>query len=383
LRVAFRQRPRVLYISLPSGFSGAEESLCSLIEKIDQTRFELFALTSVSGFFSERLRELGVHVICPEANLGEPTIQNLHYADALFHRIRPQIVHLNGQEALPFVFRLAMTDLGVVQHVRNGDLTGFEEGIILSDSVIAVSEFIKNEIMAFPVSENKIKVIYDEVDSGKFLPNVYAKAQARRELGIPEDSLVALMVARVAPNKRHDVMLRAAATIKKEIPSFHLVIKGDLFTEAPIHDQLKLLIEDLKLGSYLTWLGFVPDIRKLIATADVMVLCSDREGLGRCIVEGMSMEIPVVVSDTGGTHELISSGTRGGFVVPGNDSQALAARVVELLRSPTLRTELGKRGREYVVEHLDARISAEKVMNLYDQVLCSPAVQSACNQCLV
>jgi glycosyltransferase involved in cell wall biosynthesis len=95
------------------------------------------------------------------------------------------------------------------------------------------------------------------------------------------------------------------------------------------------------------------------------------------------MEIPVVVTDTGGTHELISSGTRGGFVVPGNDSQALAARVVELLRSPILRTELGKRGREYVVEHLDARISAQTVMNLYDQALCSPVVQSTCNQCVV
>ncbi len=383
LRVPSGRRPRVLYISLPSGFSGAEESLCSLVEKIDKKRFELFALTSVSGVFTRKLAQLGVKVVCPESNLGEPTLENLHFADALLHRVRPDIVHLNGQEALPFVFRLAMSDIAVVQHVRNGDLAGFEQGVILADSVIAVSEFIKNEVLGFPVDGEKIKVIYDEVDSGEFRPDIYTKAQARRELHIPQESLVALMVARVAPNKRHDIVLRAAPSIKGEIPSFQLVIKGDLFTEAPVHYQLKRLIEELGLSPYLTWLNFVPDMRTLIAAADVMVLCSDREGLGRCIVEAMSMEIPVVVSDTGGTHELIINGERGGFVVPGDSPQALATRVVELLKSPTLRAELGKRGREYVIGHLDSRISAQAVMTLYDQLLSNSNLASTCNRCAV
>ena len=106
-----------------------------------------------------------------------------------------------------------------------------------------------------------------------------------------------------------------------------------------------------------------------MAAADLLVLCSDREGLGSCVVEAMSMQLPVVVTDTGGTHEIVESGVRGGFVVPGNDPAALSARIVELLLDADLRQRLGASGRAFVQSNLDAKISARSVMEIYAGLL--------------
>jgi phosphatidylinositol alpha-1,6-mannosyltransferase len=62
----------------------------------------------------------------------------------------------------------------------------------------------------------------------------------------------------------------------------------------------------------------------------VVVLCSDREGLGRCVVEAMAMGTPVVVTDSGGTHEVVNH-RKTGFVVRGGDARDLATRIVEAL----------------------------------------------------
>jgi glycosyltransferase involved in cell wall biosynthesis len=362
-------RARILYVSLPSAFSGGEGCLCSMIRFIDQQRFELFAVTSRVGLFADKLRSMGVQVISPEDRLPETSVGKFCYATSLLHDLAPDAIHLNGRESLPFVAAAAACGVPVVQHTRNGDLKGFEDGLILAKSIISISQFIKREVCRFPVDPDKIQVIYDEVDSEFFRPGLFLGEHCRQQLGLAADSKIALMIARVAANKRHDLMLKAAAVVRKRVPGFQLVIKGDVYGESPEHHRILRLIQELRLETVVKWMDFVPDIRQLMAAADLLVLCSDREGLGSCVVEAMSMQLPVVVTDTGGTHEVVDSGVSGGFVVRGDDPGALAARIVELLLDADLRRRLGAAGRLFVQSNLDARISARSVMKIYGELL--------------
>jgi glycosyltransferase involved in cell wall biosynthesis len=68
---------------------------------------------------------------------------------------------------------------------------------------------------------------------------------------------------------------------------------------------------------------YVSDIRQVIVAADLLVLCSEREGLGRCVVEAMAMELPVIVTASGGSPEIVESGHVGGFVVNGEAGRSL------------------------------------------------------------
>jgi glycosyltransferase involved in cell wall biosynthesis len=358
----------VLFISLPSAFSGAEQALCSMIKFIDQKHFQMSAITVRKGVFADKLRALGVHAIAPEKEVMAQNVESFCFAMKLYQELQPDILHFNGRGTLPFLSAATACNIPVVQHVRNGDMSGFEDGLALSKSIISISEFLKAETLRYPVDEKKITVIYDEVDTDHYDPALFSQSECRKEIGLQKEDRVALMIARIAPNKRQDLMLQAAAQIRQQIPNFKLVLKGDVYGESHQHRQIKQMVHNLHLEDAIVWLDFVPDIRRLIATADTLVLCSDREGLGSCVVEAMSMAVPVVVTNTGGTHEIVESGRSGGFVIPGNDAEQLAARVIELLSDEELRQQLGQNGREFIRRHLDARISARSVMDIYEQL---------------
>jgi glycosyltransferase involved in cell wall biosynthesis len=363
------QKPRILYLSLPSAFSGAEQALCSMIKFLDRERFEPLAITAREGTFAEKLRTIGAETICPGWEVLEPSLENFSYALSLYQKLQPSIIHLNSCGTLPFLSAALASGIPVVQHVRNANLNGFHDGLVMAKAIIAISEFLKREALQFPIREERIRVIYDEVDTEYVNPVGFSRGACRREFGLGESAKIVLMVARVVPNKRYDMMIDAAARIAQHVPGFKLVLKGDIYGDSTLHYKLQNRIHLLGLENIVRWIDFVPDIRKLMVAADVLALCSDREGLGSCVVEAMAMGLPVIVTNTGGTHEIVDNGVRGGYVVAGGDSMALAQRTIELLADPTLRRKLGHAGREFVRTHLDARISAQAVMEIYTKVL--------------
>jgi glycosyltransferase involved in cell wall biosynthesis len=326
---------RVLFVSNPAAFSGAEESLCQLLEAMDRKRYLPVALVSLEGHFAARLRKVGVEVIIRGESFGEPTVNDVLYLTSVLRDVRPAIVHDNSVSGLPVLIAATFCNTPLVQHVRNGVMAPYTEALRNADAVIVISDFLRREVLRFDVEASRIHLVPDEVNTSYFRPGVYKKSDARQELGIPQNSSVAVMIARLAPNKRHDLMLRATPIIKRAIPSFHLLLKGEVYRSTHEFALWNRRLASPELRDSVTWIPFVPDIRTVHAAADLLVLCSDREGLGRCIVEAMAMEVPVVVTDSGGSHELLGPGLRG-FVTKAGDPEALAASVIEALSSPEL-----------------------------------------------
>jgi glycosyltransferase involved in cell wall biosynthesis len=357
----------ILYVSCPSAFSGAEESLCQLVRKIDQHQFRLSALIGTEGYFSERLQESGVEVTRPNFDFSDDTVENLLYVLQTLRTINPAVIHTNALSGMPILHAATLLDIPVVHHVRNGALNGYGEYLANAAALVVISEFLEREVLSFGVAREKIHLIRDEVDPDDFHPGVFAKATARQAYGIPAEAKVALMIARFSPNKRHDLMLKAAKIIKEQIPTFRLVLKGEVYRDTQDIEQAEVVLNAIReygLADCVTWLQFVPDIRVLQAAADVLVLCSDREGLGRCVVEAMAMGTPVVVTNSGGTHEIISD-RKTGLVVKGDDPLGLAAYVLELFRNPQLARDLAVGAREYAKEHLTSAASAGQMMQIY------------------
>ncbi len=357
----------ILYVSNASAFSGAEESLCQLVTQVDAERFKKFALVALEGHFTERLRQAGALVVCPEQDFATNTLDNFFYTLSVLRRIRPSIVHLNSPSGLPILCGASLIGAPVVFHARTVPAEPYAEFLESVDAIIAVSNFIKGEVLQFGVPESNVRVIYDGVDTVHFRPGLLKTSEAREAFGIPQDAKVALMIARLAPNKRHDVMLRAAGAVKPHLPSFHLVVVGEAYEslDRQYSDMVRREASALGLAECISWLGFVPDIRAVEAAADVLVLCSEREPLGTSVMEAMAMELPVVVSDDGGSHEMVKHGERG-FVIKAGDAGSLAKHLLMLLTSEDLCNSFGRAARSYVESNLTARASAQRVMEIYD-----------------
>jgi glycosyltransferase involved in cell wall biosynthesis len=358
----------VLYVSNSAGFSGAEESLCQLVRKIPETDFRKFALISLEGELTKQLREATARVICPNRDFSAQTIDNLAYLCKVCERIKPHIIHLNGFDGFPVLAVSHFLNIPLIVHARNGVIEPYEQYARAAARIIAVSNFIRRQILSLGIAPEKISVIYDEVDPTAFRAGMWKKSYCRQALGLPQDGRLAVMIARFAPNKRHDLIIRAAAILKSRIPGYHLVLKGEIYESSNYFQSVQERINQAGIADTVTIIPFVPDIRMLHAAADVVVLCSDHEGLGRCIVEAMAMEVPVVVTDSGGTHEIVVH-EKTGLVVPSNDPEALAVAIERFLTDERLSAQCAKEGREFASTHLTSDISASAVQNLYAEVV--------------
>jgi len=112
----------------------------------------------------------------------------------------------------------------------------------------------------------------------------------------------------------------------------------------------------------LTFAGECDRVPALLSQAALLVLSSDYEGFPNVILEAMAARLPVITTPAGDAHLVVQHG-KTGYVVEMNDIQGLAACMVQLARSPSMRKEFGEAGRkrveqEYNYESLGNRLIA-------------------------
>jgi glycosyltransferase involved in cell wall biosynthesis len=362
---------RVLYVSTPSAYSGAEESLCQLVGGLNRGLYRPHALIGAEGYFAERLRQFGAEVIADNRDFSTNTVGNLFYVLSALKRVKPDVIHINAPSGMPVLLAARLLDVPVVYHPRGAALDDLTEHLKSSDAIIAVSDFIRRELEKKEIEKDRISVIFDGVDARHFSREGFDKAAMREELGLPRGARVALCIARFSTNKRQDLLVAASASLAKTVPDYHLVFVGEAEDQryfADIVGQLR------RAGLYerTTFLPFQRDIRKVEAAADVLVLCCDREALGTCLMESMAMGLPVVVSDSGGSHELFADGLTG-LVTKGDDVKGLAAAIEAVLTDAGLARRLAAAARDYAATELTVERHAERVASVYEEVIAARA----------
>ncbi len=122
----------------------------------------------------------------------------------------------------------------------------------------------------------------------------------------------------------------------------------------------------------LTWLGHVDDMAGLLATVDVVVLPSHREGLPRTLVEAAACGLPLITTDVPGCREVVSDGVDG-LLVPKGDGAALAQAIRRLQRDPELAQRLGAAARLKAQAQFDERIVIQRTLEVYAELRDAPA----------
>lgn len=116
------------------------------------------------------------------------------------------------------------------------------------------------------------------------------------------------------------------------------------------------------------WLGHVDDMAALLASVDIVVLPSYREGLPKSLIEAAACGLPLVTCDVPGCHEVVSDGVNG-LLVPVRDAAALTVAIAKLLDAPELRRRMGEAARARALAEFDERIVIDKTLAVYGEVL--------------
>lgn len=358
--------PRVLFVDHTAKLGGAELSLFSVAESLKAScRVVLFE----DGPFLERLRSAGVdaQVLCAPAALdgvrrtgtirdaiaAGPALLGMAWRLAGIAR-RFDVVVANSQKSM-LVAGLAgiLARRPVVWYLRDLLLPSHFGPLqrrvaawaarYLMGHVIANSHATKTALVDLGGPADHITVVYNGIDPAPFEAVTEADVAAvRRDLDLPPSDVVGVF-SRLAEWKGQHVLLEAI----RDLPSVTaLLVGGALFHKDERYaDRLRADIDAWGLADRVRILGFREDVPALMRTCDVVVHTSTApEPFGRVIVEGMMAGRPVIATEEGGPAEIVSDGTSGLLVTPG-DAPALADALKRVLETPDTARHLADRGR--------------------------------------
>jgi glycosyltransferase involved in cell wall biosynthesis len=230
-------------------------------------------------------------------------------------------------------------------------------------AMIAVSQAVCRGLAASQIMEPDRVVTIPNGIAWDGSPGAYV--DLRRARGVGPDVPVVGFVGRLCPGKGVETLLRATAGLKQRWPDFQLFILGDGPGVTDYVKSLRKLAVHLGLEAQAHFFGYVDNAAAACAAFDVQVVSSQAEPFGLVTLEAMAQRVPVVVTNSGGSPEIVRDGVEG-FLVPPGDPDVLTRRLDCLLDSPGLRREMGRRGRERVRRRftLDHMLDATEALYL-------------------
>ena len=191
--------------------------------------------------------------------------------------------------------------------------------------------------------------------------------ETRRELGIGADEVVFTCVARFAPQKAHDVLLRAFAEARTTRPDLRLLLVGD----DPFGDgrrRAEAVAKELGVHGPAIFAGIRRDVPRLLAASDVFTMASLWEGLGLVFLEAMACNLAVLSTNVSAVPEVVIEGETGRLVPPA-DAPALARAMVALAADAPGRRQMGERGAKRVRAAFGLDRMVDETLDVYRRVL--------------
>jgi lipopolysaccharide/colanic/teichoic acid biosynthesis glycosyltransferase/glycosyltransferase involved in cell wall biosynthesis len=179
-----------------------------------------------------------------------------------------------------------------------------------------------------------------------------------------------IMVARMKSPKRHDLLLRALATVRDEVGfELPLTLAGD----GPDRKAFEALSDQLQLEQ-VRWLGDVHNVPELLQAHDIFVLLSDHEGMPITVLEAMRAGVAILASDLPGIREQIIHNQEG--LLCANNEIVIVQQLLRLVQEPYLRKRLGRAAQEHFQNTFTVDHMARQVQAVYQQCLADDASTS-------
>lgn len=194
------------------------------------------------------------------------------------------------------------------------------------------------------------------------LPHGFDRERQRRVLGVEPGEYLLCTVARLDESKGQRFLLQALANVRMRAPElrFRLLLVGS----GPDRTKLGDTIARLGLADCVSLLGVRNDIAEIIVASDVFVLPSLNEGLSQAMLEAMSLNVPVIATDVGGTADVLRPG-RTGWCVPPGQPVALAEAIQQALCDQRAAHAHARAARALVAQHFSFALHVARLQAVY------------------
>jgi glycosyltransferase involved in cell wall biosynthesis len=226
-----------------------------------------------------------------------------------------------------------------------------------ADAVHSVSGQLTSKLIELGTDSKKVFTLPYGVDTALFKPG---------EMQSGEIQNVVISTRNLKPVYNHQLMLRAAPQILKEIGNARFMIAG----EGEQREELEVLARELNVADRVELLGSrkYDEIPSLLNSSKVYVSVSLSDGTSNSLMEAMACGIFPIVSDIEANAPWIKDGENG-FLVPTDDPEVLAAKTVEAMRNEELRENARKINPGIVAERANWKKNMMEIEKLYDRLV--------------
>lgn len=194
----------------------------------------------------------------------------------------------------------------------------------------------------------------------------------REDLPVPktsDDERIVGMVATVRSIKDYETLIRAAKIVLVKHPETWFLCVGE---QQPKHlAELKEIAATLNVEDRFCWYGGIDNPTKIAPLFDVAVLSTHSESFSNAVLEYAAAKRPIVVSDVGGLGEIVEDG-RSGFLVPPENPEVLAEKILRFLDEPEIGRQFGHAAREFVFRQYDEKIILKQYLAFYRSFFPTP-----------
>jgi glycosyltransferase involved in cell wall biosynthesis len=324
---------------------------------------------------AERLRASGAKVVA--INYGHGPLNYLLELRKLareFSIDTAHIVFFDYFSALPWIARLAGVRQVIYEMQNSGSFgaTSFKRVLLRLRTklmtwpvmrMIAISKFVKEQLVLAGVPEEKIVVRYLGVDVERFVPNPDEREQWGREFNLRPEELALSTVSYLRPFKNPQVLVQACKVLSDRNVAARLFVAGD----GEMLAELRALSEQLGVSDRIHWLGNVAEPKSLLQASDVFVLASVGEAFGLVLAEAMACGTPVVGSRNAGIAEVVADGETGLLATP-LEPESFADRLEQLWNQPGLREQLGRNSIQRVRQSFSMQQVVDNTVEIYESL---------------
>lgn len=342
---------RIIHLLQSSRFSGAENVVCQIINIVDNKDDIEMMYCSRDGQIRETLSERNIQFL-PISNLTVKEVKRI------IKEYKPDIIHAHDMRA-SFIAALACGKIPLISHIHNNNFDS--RGISLKSitylyagikakQIFWVSDSSYNGYYFHKLLKNKSDVLYNIIN----IENLYSK-MALDENNYDYDIVY---LGRLTEPKNPLRLMRVLKKLTKEIPHVKIAVIGTGNLEEETHKEA----ERLELGSNVTFLGFQSNPYKILHDSKLMIMTSLWEGTPMCVLEAMSLGVPVVSTPTDGVKIVVEDGETG--YLTDNDEQ-LVRKCLLIIGNDEIHNVMSRNSIIRAKKLMDKSYYREKLLKAY------------------
>lgn len=362
-------KKRLLHIVLWLDYGGLEKIVYDFSKSL-RNDYEVYVVAlEKGGRVAMQLHQEGIPVHVLGKRPGKFDVRLLLKLIKLIKKLQVQVIHSHSGCIMYAALAGKLAGVANIVHTEHGRYLPDSIGRIWEDRFFSrlISKYVcvSKELTAYMqkivrVPDEKLATIINGVSTSHYYkyPNEDI-LKIRAEYNIQPDAIVVGTICRFIPQKNVGFLIDWMKNNHNIDKNIFLYLVGD----GPQFDELVEKASGISM-SRVKFFGVRKDIPDLLNIFDIFTLVSTTEGTSLTIMEAMSTQLPVIVSDVGGNKDLIDHG-KTGYLFECNNQQSFKKYLDKIISNQTLAKEMGKKAREKVKEKYSFDVMLNRYRNFY------------------